>query len=294
MVLSKPIIIPMIRGSLLRADMLHLAPATINFAAYLEVTALRAVCGDGSLQLHLRGRRLRRLDRRLACVLHAIDQNDRAVLKWRVPLENGLSGGRPGDEVLVAVKQEIPPSFNGKALQLGFCDAENGNYLPVCATSLPPAAEYTMVRAPLNEPPPTGLLYRFGWPMLQSCRVIWEGGVELVAYSLQWLPEMLWVRLKWNIRAETSRKLVFSGRIVPQDGTGAGPLAEVQQEIASAGKAPFEVVEQNIVGKAAGLCGSKVRLEGSVLDASSGVRLPVLESSVPSLDRERCVRLSFC
>src|SRR5712692_1647425 len=116
MIFRKPIIAPMIRGALLRADMLHLDPATINFAAYLEVTALRAVCREGSLDLHLRWSTLRRLDRTLACVLHAADQDGRAVLQWRIPLENGLPGARRGDDVLVAVKQGVPSSFKGKVL----------------------------------------------------------------------------------------------------------------------------------------------------------------------------------
>ncbi len=285
---------PLVRGALLHREMLRLHPATANFAAYLELTGLRAILQEDQMHLSVRCRLLREIRGSLCCFFHILGEDGEEPLRGRVALEEGsLGGSRGGDDLLIRVEQAIRPALSRRftELRLGFCDPHTGICLPVCASSLPVTAEYTAVRVRWNEPPPARLLYSFGWPVLQMCRVVLEGGVELVGYSLQRLEQSVWIRLKWSMHDPGARRLEFLGSVLPGDGPEGLPASFEQEMRLADGANPC--LEQNLIARIPGLDGAPLRLRGGVLDSQKKYWLRVLDCSKPTLARTPYFFLRF-
>jgi hypothetical protein len=269
--------------------MLRLAPVTVNFAACLEVTGLRALLVGGQLEFCLRFRVLRALPRTLACCLEALDQRQEPALRYRITLNENpaLANAGRGDDLLVAVKWNATVRASlFTEVQFGLYDAQSNKKLPICASSLPVAAGHTVARARLNEPPPAELVYAFGWPALTACRVVLSGGVELAAYSVQCHEESVWLRLKWRIHGRSGNRLRFQGCILPSDIGGAAVAENLEQDMVLDPEAPIQMLEQHIMGPAAGLCWSRPVLRGRVFDLKSESWLRVLDCSLPALERQ--------
>ena len=272
----------MVWGAFLPREMLRLHPATVNFAAYLELTGLRAVLQVDEMHLGLRCRLLRELQRPLCCFFHILDEEEERPLEGRVVLDDGsLAGARRGDDLLIAAEQAIRPALSRRfaELRLGFCDPHSDASLPVCASSLPVTRDYTAVRVRWNEPPPTRLLYSFGWPILKTCRVVLEGGVELVAYSLQRLDESVWVRLRWQIRSRPGRRLRVLARVPSSENADDDFPASFDQEMGLEARAPTPCLEQNVIVRIPDLGGARMQLRLGVLDSQEKNWLQVSDCS---------------
>src|SRR5574341_690735 len=102
---------PLVRGALLRREILPLNPATANFATYLQLTGLRAVAEGGRFEMGLRCRLLRAVPGPLCCFFHVLGEGGEKPLEGQVLLDDDspLAAACRGDDLLIAAEHVIPP-----------------------------------------------------------------------------------------------------------------------------------------------------------------------------------------
>ena len=211
---------------------------------------------------------------------------DRETDLDRALSETVRSSPLPTPEACLAWLANLPEDLK---LRLGVYDPEINVRCAVLASTLPIEDESTAVLAGADSAAPSAYTVRFQQAPLVPCRIVFEGGIELTAYSVVRYNDLVWLRLKWTVRQGGLQGLRFFGHAVTEPSPEIAAVAQFDQDMAIERRGPATVVEQNIV-RALGSA-APPWLRAGVFKPSNLKRLKILSGTAVVEEGHRCVYL---
>ena len=275
----------------LSSELRDVDPVDVNFGNYLQLAGFRMIPDTAGITLKLRWRALRHPTRRWRCFAHVL-LRDRQVSS----LDHDILHGQPpitdweeGDEGYESLRLWMANPPQDVKLRLGVYDPGINVRSAVVASTLPITDESSAVWLALDGTPGSDYLVQFEAMPLIPCCVVFEGGIELAAYSVSRHEELVRLRLKWILRWGGRRGVRFFGHVVGERAPEVPALAQFDQDLAVDNRGPVTAVEQNIV--------RVVRQEGAawlragLFEPSNLRRLRILDSTAAMDERHRCAYL---
>jgi len=271
----------------LTAELRDLDPVEVSFGNWIQLAGVRLITEASGLTLGLRWRLLRKTHRPWRCFAHLLSEGKQIGSLDHELLESHPSPGgwEPGDEAYRRLRHWFAPPPD-LWLRLGLYDPQVNVRCPVLASTLPIADQCTAVRVEPNQAARSGYAIQFEPLALTPCRVVFEQGVELAAYSVARQDPLVWLRLKWITREGPPRALRFFGHAIREPRPDAPSLAQLDQDVWIERRGPATAVEQNIVGPVDASAGC---LRAGLADLPALRRLEIRSSTFPVEPAHQCL-----
>ena len=269
-------------AAFLPADFQELSPVEVNFGSYLQLVGVRLERDLAGVLLGLHWRSLRQTHRHLRCFAHLLEDGkqvsalDHNILRNRPP----ISRWTPGEEGFERLRLWRTSLRDDLKLRLGIYDPQINVRQPVLASTLPVVDESSAILIGPDVAAGSTYTVKFDAPAPASCRILFDGGLELTAYAVVSSGNLVWLQLHWTLR-KAPRGIRFFGHVVATQDPETAALAQFDQDLAPA--------EQNIV-RALALSGP-VFVRAGLFRPSNLKRLKIRSSTAAMDDRARCVYL---
>jgi len=267
----------------------------VSFSNCLQLVGARLSRDDTGLTLKLRWRALTSMARPLRCFAHVLAGDRQVSSLDHDVLRHGPSvvSWEAGDEAFEKLRLWLSNPPENVEIRLGVYDPEINVRAPVLVSTLPVADDGSAVRLQSGVTPGLSYAVKFVAVPLTPCRVEFEGGLYLSAYSVERQNELVWLRLKWIIRRGRRRAVRFFGHIVAEAAPEATTLLQFDQDFVADRRGPATAVEQNIVRAYQPIAAPGGILRAGIFHPSTFYRLKVESSTFPFDARHRCVYLPF-
>jgi hypothetical protein len=241
----------------LSSEFRQLWPVEVNFNNRWRLAGLRFLQEDGRLTLALKWNCLRPVFGPFWCFAHVLDAGGRQVSSLNHELLDGNpppAAWRPGDEGyemrylhLGDSSQQNQaaagshPSPEIYSLRIGLFNPQTNLRLPLAASTLPVAEDFTAAVVAGGTPPGSDCVFRFEPSAVLPCRVSFADAVELVGCSVTMASGIVWVRLRWSLLRAPRTALRFFGHAIPCRDPEVGALAWFDQDMARGLSPRFEL-----------------------------------------------------
>jgi hypothetical protein len=301
----------------LSRDFAALHPVEVDFGHQWGLVGLRFCHQDSRLTLGLRWQCRKRFYGWLRCFAHVLGPSGKQISV----LDHDLLAGcppaaewRPGDEGYEVRRLALDGWGNPAAqllleddgyrvadqasenetvrLRLGLYETRTNLRLPLVASSLPVADDWTAVVISANAAPRGAPVVRFEPDPPAPCRALFAGTLELRGWSVtRNSAGDIWLRLGWRVLKVPPEPLRFFGHAVPDPDPLAAAVVSFDQDLAVKQRGLGAEFFQDVV-RAAGREASGVRfLRAGVCTSRNLTRLEIRESSLDHDPQHRCVYL---
>lgn len=279
----------------LSAELQDLHPVEVTFSNGVQLRGVSLSRDAAGVTLKLRWRALTRMLRPLRCFAHVFAEGRQISSLDHEILRHGPSivSWEAGDEGFESLRLSLSNRPDGLEIRLGLYDSEINVRVAVLVSTLPVVDEGSAVRLPTGVTPGIDYTVKFDPLPLTPCRVVFEDGLFLSAYSVAQQDNLVWLRLKWIVARGRRRSVRFFGHLVAEPAPEGPTLLQFDQDFVAERRGPVTAVEQNVVRKLEPTAASGSVLRAGAFRPSTSYRLKIETSTFPFDAHHRCLYLPF-